>query len=110
METKVKTKGGIANLKPCKPGETHNPNGRPKGQRNYSTIRWEAFKRIGEARNMTPEEVEQLLVTSGLEKALTGDATFYRDDLDRAYGKPPQSVELSGTGENGAIEVNIRMV
>ena len=26
------------NLKPCKPGETHNPNGRPKGSKNFKTI------------------------------------------------------------------------
>jgi hypothetical protein len=28
----------IQNLKPCKPGETHNPNGRPKGKKNIKTM------------------------------------------------------------------------
>lgn len=28
----------IHNLKPCKPGETHNPNGRPKGAMSWGTI------------------------------------------------------------------------
>ena len=94
-ETVTKT-GKERNLTSWKKGQSGNLNGRPKGQRNYSTIRWEAFRKIGEARNMTPEEVENLLITSGLEKALNGDGTFYRDDLDRAYGKPPQAVELTG--------------
>jgi hypothetical protein len=96
----------LKNLKPFKKGESGNPSGKQKGQRNYSTIRWEAFKRIGEARGMTPEEVENLLITSGLEKALTGDAAFYRDDLDRAYGKPSQPLEHSGP-DGGEIPVLI---
>lgn len=109
METKGETKGGVANLVPCKPGETHNPNGRPKGQRNYATIYREAIVKIGQTKDMTPEQVEEELVRSGLDKALTGDFKFYQDTLDRLHGKPKQGVTLSGEGEDGEIEVRIKM-
>lgn len=99
METPIKTPKE-ANLKPpWKKGDpSPNPSGRPKGARSYSTIRWEAFKRIGEVKGMTPEEVELLMIQSGLEKALAGDDSFYHKDLDREYGKPATPLEHSGPG------------
>lgn len=100
METKAATKvnKGHANLIPCKPGETHNPNGRPKGALNYSTIRRNAFEAIGKSKGMTAEQVELLMVQSGLGKAIQGDFRFYQDDMNRAHGKPAQP--LIGDPEN----------
>jgi len=100
METKGKTKGGIANLKPCKPGETHNPNGRPLGQRNYATIYREALRKIGETKGMTSDQVEEELLETGLGKALKGDFNFYRDTFDRTHGKAPQSPDDPGSKAN----------
>jgi len=98
METKAKTKGvgGNGNLIPCKKGETNNPNGRPKGQRNYSTIYREALLKIGESENMTPEQIEEVIEKSRLLKAIGGDLAFQKDILDRVHGKPAQALELSG--------------
>jgi len=112
-ETKEKSKetkgvGGNGNLIPPVKGERRNPNGRPKGQRNYATIYKEALIQIGKSQNMTPEQVEELMHKSGLSKAIKGDYAFYRDVLDRLYGKPKQSVGLEGTGEDGAIELIIK--
>jgi hypothetical protein len=98
------------NLKPFKKGQSGNVNGRPKGRRNFDTIYWEAMRKIGESQNMTPEEVEDILVESGLNNALKGDYRFYQDAMDRRHGKPKQSVGIDGTGENGAIEIHIKMV
>ena len=64
--------------------------GRPKGQRNYKTIQREALIKIGEARNMTPEELEQAIHEVGLLKAMKGDYNFYRDYMDREHGKVPE--------------------
>jgi hypothetical protein len=99
-ETKEKTKGvgGNGNLIPCKPGETHNPNGRPKGQRNYATIYREAIIKIGQSKGMTPEEVEEELERVGLGKALSGDFKFWQDVRDRIHGKPRQAIEHTGEG------------
>lgn len=110
METKEKAKGvgGNGNLIPPVKGERRNPNGRPKGQRNYETIYREALIQIGKSQDKTPEEIEDLMHKSGLTKAIKGDYAFYRDVLDRLYGKPKSTVGLEGTGENGAIEVIIK--
>ena len=79
---------GHDNLIPCKPGETANPNGRPKGQRNYATIYKEALRKIAESQDMTPEQIEEKINEVGLLKAMKGDYAFYRDLQDRLHGKP----------------------
>ena len=96
---KTPKKSPLENLKPAwKKGDpSPNPKGHPKGQRNYSTIYWEALRKIGETKGMTPEEVEEELHRSGLNKALKGDYNFYRDTLDRRHGKPLQKVEADVT-------------
>jgi len=91
----------LANLKPMKKGETRNPNGRPKGQRNYATIAKEAMKKLADASDKTPEEIEELINLTGLKKALKGDYQFYRDHQDRTHGKAPQPL---GTVEDGELK------
>jgi hypothetical protein len=87
--TKKRNKG-YDNLRPCKPGETHNPNGRPKGQRNYATIYREALKKIAIANEKTPEELEEMLEETGLKQALKGNFHFWKDIRDRIHGKAPE--------------------
>jgi len=88
------------NLKPpFKKGESGNPKGRTKGQRDYVTIYKEAIRKIAETKNMTPEQVEDLMTKTGLDKALKGDYAFYRDTLDRLHGKPLQKGELELSGK-----------
>lgn len=88
---------GWDNLKPCKPGETHNPNGRPKGQRNYSTIYREALEELAKQKNVTADQLENIILKVGIAKAIAGDPRFYADLLDRLYGKAAQPL----TGANG---------
>ena len=61
--------------------------GRPKGQRNYSTIYKEALMKIAEAKDLTPEQLETQLEEVGLMKALEGDHKFWVDIRDRIHGK-----------------------
>ena len=84
---------------PMKKGETINPKGRPKGQRNYATIYREALQKIAEVNQQSPDEVENILVQSGLKKALKGDFNFYRDTMDRLHGKPQQKIDHTTDGE-----------
>lgn len=63
--------------------------GRPKGVRNFKTIQREALKKIAEARDSTPEQIEAMISEVGLLKAMKGDYNFYRDYMDRNYGKVP---------------------
>ncbi len=99
VENKVKNKGH-ANLIPCKPGEIRNPNGRPKGAKSYSTLMWEAMKKIATERNMTPEELEELLYRSGFTQALKGDFRYWNSHMDRVHGKPKLEEGELGTAEN----------
>lgn len=78
------------NLKPFVKGETGNPNGRPKGQRNYSSIYRDALTRIGMANGKTFDEMETMLQEVGLKHALKGNFQFYKDVIDRIYGKTPE--------------------
>lgn len=78
---------GHANLIPMKPGETRNPNGRPKGRRDAKTVIWEAMRKIAETQDMTPEQVEELMQQVGIKQALKGNHSFYQSINDRLYGK-----------------------
>lgn len=93
MDLKNKRKNkGHANLKPCKPGETHNPNGRPKGQRNYATIYREALIKLATLDKITPEALEDDMISTAVKKARSGDPVFYKDIMDRIHGKPVQPI------------------
>lgn len=99
MEKEAKNKGrnkGHENLIPCKPGETANPNGRPKGQRNYATIYREALIKLATANGKTPDDIEVQILSKGLQSASNGDYRFYKDILDRLYGTPVSRTELTG--------------
>lgn len=82
-----------------------NPNGRPKGQRNYSTIYRQALVKLGNTRNITVEEVEDMLVKNGILKAISGDYRFYKDVLDRLYGTAVN--KLDNTTEGKPLETKI---
>jgi len=90
---------GHANLKPpYKKGESGNPNGRPKGQRNYATIYRAALEKIAEANDKTPEEIEEMMEQAGLKKALAGDFAFQKDIKDRLHGKADQHIDHNVEG------------
>ena len=100
-EEKVKNSGkntGIENLKPWKPGESGNPAGRPKGQRDYATIYREALIKLATLNNKTEEEIENEILSNALLSARKGDYRFYKDILDRLYGTPVSRTELTGKG------------
>lgn len=82
-----------------KPGESGNPNGRPKGVRNLSTI----------LRDMLQEEIEvnidgvksrkqfqEVIIRKLLKKANDGDIRAIMEIFDRTEGRPKQELEQSG--------------
>ena len=81
-------------LKPIKPGEVRNPNGRPKGRRDAKTVIWEAMQKIAAARNMTAEEIETTLQQVGLSQAMKGNHQFYQSINDRLYGKVKETTKV----------------
>jgi hypothetical protein len=86
------------NLIPAKKGEIRNPNGRPKGAKNRSTIarKWlevnQSLKNplTGEQETMSQEDLMTLAL---IKKAREGDVTAYKALMDSGYGAPLQQIE-----------------
>ena len=91
------------NLRPAwKKGQSGNPNGRPKGAKNRSTIarKWletqEKFKNLitGETELLTQEDITTL---AQILKARKGDTNAYKALEDSAYGAPIQQIDQNIT-------------
>lgn len=113
------TEKELANLKPCKPGETHNPNGRPKKLVNAikglpKDMQAQVYGVLAFALTLPDEKtakkyLEQQqgelgkygFVMQIAIKQLTKDGWGFSammDIMDRLYGKPRISAEVSHTG------------
>lgn len=79
-------------------GESGNPNGRPKGAKNRSTIAryWLEVNQnlknplTGESETMSQEDLMTLAL---IKKAREGDVNAYKALMDSGYGAPLQQVE-----------------
>lgn len=86
------------NLIPAQLGEIRNPNGRPKGSLNRSTIarRWLEVNQnlknplTGENETMSQEDLMTLAL---IKKARDGDVNAYKALMDSGYGAPIQQIE-----------------
>lgn len=96
------------NLKPYKKGESGNPNGRPLGARNVSTVLKELLEEIAPDSIKNLSQIKDFLkkkkVTNAdaiagnlLHKAIVEkDLSAIKEIIDRTEGKAMQGVELSG--------------
>jgi hypothetical protein len=83
-------------------GESGNPNGRPKGSKNRSTIarQWLEVNQnlknplTGDNENMSQEDLMTLAL---IKKAREGDVQAYRALMDSGYGAPVQQIEQTNT-------------
>ena len=91
------------NLKPnWEKGESGNPNGRPKGSKNRSTIarQWLEVNQnlknplTGENETMSQEDLMTLAL---IKKARDGDVNAYKALMDSGYGAPIQQIEQQQT-------------
>jgi len=79
-----------------KEGESGNPNGRPLGQKNYSTLYKEALIKLAKLNNKKPDELEIEMISKGILSARAGDYRFYKDVLDRLLGTAQNNMNFSG--------------
>ena len=94
-----------------KKGESGNPNGRPKGSRNRSTIAryWlEVNQKLknpitGEDETMSQED---LITLSIIKKARDGDVSAYKALMDSGYGAPLQQIEQTNIEQPLFPDVN----
>lgn len=84
-------RGTLSTATQFKEGESGNPAGKKKGQRNYQTIYRLALERVAETKGMSADDIEMLIVLKGVERAIKGDYKFSQDILDRVHGKPVQT-------------------
>jgi hypothetical protein len=90
----------LRNLKPFKKGQSGNPKGRRKGQRDYRTLFWLAIERIAENKGLEPEEVEEALHIKAIEKAGKGDFFFYQELNNRVHGKVTDKMDVTSGGKS----------
>lgn len=86
-------------------GKTGNPNGRPKGTRNRSTIVREwleaSYKKINPITGQTETlQIQDHLVISLIGKALKGDVQAFRELFDSGHGKVSELLDVTSKGES----------
>ena len=100
------------NLIPVQLGEVRNPNGRPKGAKNRSTIarKWlevnQSLKNpiTGEQETMSQEDMITLAL---IKKARDGDVSAYKELMNSGYGAPLQQIDQTVEQTINEIKVNI---
>jgi len=101
-KNKVKGRNGGTLMPPFKGDPSPNPNGRPKGSRNRSTVIREFLEATMTEKNPITGKteklsVEQLMALSMIKQVLSkGNVHAWNSIKDDAYGKAKESVELSG--------------
>jgi predicted CopG family antitoxin len=78
-----------------KKGQSGNPAGRPKGIKNFSTIMDETVREIAKINNISPSEVWSVLIKKAYFEAKEGNYLFYKDILDRYFGKPREKIDIT---------------
>ena len=92
----------LDNLKPFEQGESGNPNGRPKGSKNRSTIvkKWLEVNQnlknplTGQDEFLTQEDLITLAI---IKRARDGNVNAYNALMDSGYGSPAQTVNQTIT-------------
>lgn len=85
-------------------GESGNPNGRPKGAKNRSTIAryWLEVNQnlknplTGDTETMSQEDLMTLAL---IKKARDGDVNAYKALMDSSYGAPIQQTDITTDGQ-----------
>ena len=94
-----------------KKGESGNPNGRPVGSRNRSTIvkQWLEVKKIAKNPISNKEEeleIQDMMTLALINKALKGDVNAFKELMDSGYGKLVNSTDVTTKGESINIPIS----
>lgn len=81
------------------PGISGNPEGKPPGTKNFSTDFDEAVEDIAIEENITKSEARKMLLKKAYYEAKGGNFNFYKDIIDRDYGKVKENVDVGVSDE-----------
>lgn len=98
---------------PSKAGfDVHPENINKEGGTEKELTYAELIKQVGEqeSKYQAKKKRKTVAVEAQWDKAEKGDNQSFNTLLDRLEGKAKQGVEIGGTGENGAISIEIKMV
>lgn len=86
-------------------GVSGNPEGKPEGTVGFKTMFDQTLKEIAKLNKIKEPEAFQILFKQAYLQAKQGNFNYFKDIMDRYYGKPVQSLELGGPdGEPIQIE------
>ncbi len=111
----------LENLKSFRPGQSGNPNGRPRGSRNISTVLIEKLSEVAPESILDADFVKKFskgrkIVTMAdafvariyHEAIVNGESWACRELLDRTEGKAKQSIELTTGAKIQPIAIAIQ--
>jgi hypothetical protein len=80
-----------------KKGEYGNHTGRPKGAKNYKTLFREAYVAIAKDLKLgkDPDVLLVEILKRGIKEALRRNYPFYKNIMDRLYGKPKSEANIN---------------
>ena len=73
--------------------------GREKGTKNFDTIFEAAIRKIVEEKKINIDDPEREMVIKAVIEALKGNYAYFRDLMDRKYGKAFQSLGIEHKGK-----------
>ena len=76
-----------------------NLKGRPEGSLDFKTKFNIFLNKVAKENKMTVEQVEEQLYAAAFTKAKGGSYKFFEDLMNRLYGKPQESLDLTSKGE-----------
>lgn len=77
-----------------------NREGRPIGTKNFATDFDEAVEEIAKANNITLSEARKVLFRKAYAQAKNGQFPYYKDIMDRYYGKAKESFDITSGGKS----------
>ena len=96
------------NLKPFKPGQCGNPNGRPKGRRSLSTILREMLSEeieIDVNGKKTKKELQDVIVNNLIQNAVKGDLRAIEQIFNRTEGTPIATVRTQEIDKDEVVVI-----
>ena len=82
--------------RPFPKGVSGNPAGRPLGSKNFSTDFDEVVEEIAKVNSISQSDARKILLKKAYFEAKEGNFNFYKDIIDRYYGKAIERHELTG--------------